>query len=244
MNAPALATPLPCGEFTFDQLPDSAKEHALDNWRHDGPHDEWYDHTIEDFVRIGEMIGISFKTRPTRLYSGSIVQEPNVFFTLAYCQGDGACFEGDWTPPAAPFAALSSVIEYAPTDNRLHEIVFSIMKVAEELGPNSNENGHVSVNVSHRGAYYHERSCLFESHDTRLATAYDDWNELQQMVWDRLAEKRGFFKVEDTIKEPMINLMKWLYDQLRDEHQYLTSDEVGREELAEKVFDFEGNELT
>lgn len=77
--------------FKFDELSDRAKDEVrlwlCDDW------DDWacmYD----DFVRMGEILGIEIDTRPVKLMGGGYRSEPKIYWSGFYQQGDYLTFEG------------------------------------------------------------------------------------------------------------------------------------------------------
>ena len=60
---------------------------------------DWWDCLIEDFAEQLAEIGITVDTHEVKLMSGKTRQDPSIYFSGFWCQGDGACFEGrvsDW----------------------------------------------------------------------------------------------------------------------------------------------------
>ena len=45
----------------------------------------------------------------------------------------------------------------------------------------------------------------------------------------------------EDVKDALRSFMRWIYKQLNEEHDYLTSDEAIDEALADKMFDEDGN---
>lgn len=59
----------------------------------------WWDSLIEDFAEQLTEVGITADTHEVKLMSGKTRQDPNIYFSGFWSQGDGACFEGhvsDW----------------------------------------------------------------------------------------------------------------------------------------------------
>lgn len=230
-------------EFTFDQLDERAKEKARDAYRFtsDYPHDDWWDAVYDDADTIASMMGIEIKRKHRQTYGGSIVTGPQIWFSGFSCQGDGACFEGNWYPVKDPLAALNAVMAHAPQDERLHAIAFDLAHMSERclaLIPDA------SVHVEHTGSYYHSGCTRF---DVELPTpdALDMDNELQMMTWNALVTRHGlvFNAFEEEIKTALRAFMDWIYRQLEAEHDYLMSDEVVDGYLAELTFDEDGREV-
>jgi len=67
--------------YTFAELDDDAKEKARDWYRDDAFDFDWYESTLDDAKRCGELLGIDID---------------RIYFSGFWSQGDGACFEGDY----------------------------------------------------------------------------------------------------------------------------------------------------
>jgi hypothetical protein len=81
--------------FLFDELDAAAKERARD-WYRESPFDFEFDCEIDEFVTIGEAIGIDFDTHEVKLMGGKTRREPNIYWSVGYCQSDYAAFEGTY----------------------------------------------------------------------------------------------------------------------------------------------------
>lgn len=105
--------------YTYDELSDKAKDRARQWWMEcRGPED--FDSVVEDFKQICGIIGIEPKTHEVRLYGGGTRQDPNIWWSVGYCQSDFAAFEGRYTYEAGCVAKIKA---YAPQDECLHAIV-------------------------------------------------------------------------------------------------------------------------
>ena len=110
--------------FEFAELSDRAKERARDWFRScGGPED--FEFVIDDAIAIGELMGIQFDHRTVRLMNGSTRGEPKVWWSLSYCQGDGASFDGIYRYRKG---ASKLVRDHAPVDKVLHRIVDALME--------------------------------------------------------------------------------------------------------------------
>lgn len=232
-------------EFKFSELSDRAKAHARDQHRDWNVDHDWWDSTFDDAVDIANMMGISIDTRSVRLYGGGTRQEPSIWFSGFWSQGDGASFEGRWSPVDEPIAILNAVMAHAPQDERLHAIAFTFADLSERHGPQGKGNYETIVSIK-RGSssYCHEHSVTIDF-DSWTPPEYEDWNDLQQMTWDALQIARGFVLDDwkEEVAEAMRDLMRWVYDQLRAEYEYLTSDEAIDEILADMTFDEDGETI-
>ena len=75
--------------YQFPELSEAAKEKARSWYRDLGPHDDWWDAVYEDFERVCEILGIRLKTRTVRLVGGRTREDPCIWFSGFWSQGDG-----------------------------------------------------------------------------------------------------------------------------------------------------------
>ena len=185
--------------YRLDELSDAAKDNARVWYREGGFDYDWYDAVYEDFLRIGDILGLRLKLRPLRLKGGGSQQQPCIWFRGFWNQGDGACFEAWYSYQKD---APRRMREYAPQDIELH-------RIADVLQSVQRRNFYqLRAEVSHRGHYYHEYSMAISV--TRDSPTWRD------MTAD----------AEDIVSETLRDLARWLYRQLEREYDYLTSDEA------------------
>lgn len=109
--------------------------------------------------------------------------------------------------------ALRAIKDYAPQDTDLHQIV----KALQELQRSAFYTG--TASIYHSGHYYHEQSM---SIDSECEKGMFDGSEFEEII---------------------VDLCCWLYKQLEDQYDYLTSEEAILETLQanEYEFDVDGN---
>lgn len=197
--------------YRLNELPDGAKDSARAWYREGGFDHDWYDAVSEDFQRIAEILGIRLKTRTTRLIGGLTRQDPCVWFSGFWSQGDGAAWEGFYSYRKYGAAELRA---YAPKDKTLH-------RIAETLQAAQRQNFYqLSAEVTHRGNYYHAFSmAVAVTRDS--AAAFEITGDAETVVTDALRD-----------------LANWLYRQLEQEYDYLTSDEAVDETLIANGYTF------
>lgn len=191
--------------YRLDELPEGVKDRARAWYREGGFDHDWYDAVYEDFQHIAEILGIRLKTRTTRLVGGHTRQDPCVWFSGFWSQGDGAAWEGFYSYRKSAAAKLRA---YAPKDKTLH-------RIAETLQAAQRQNFYqLSAEVTHRGNYYHAFSmAVAVTRDS--AAAFEITGDAETVVTDALRD-----------------LANWLYRQLEQEYDYLTSDEAVDETLV------------
>lgn len=71
----------------------------LEKYRNVNVEYDWWDSLFEYFAEQLTEIGITVSTHEVKLMNGKTRQDPNIYFSGFWSQGDGACFEGyvsDW----------------------------------------------------------------------------------------------------------------------------------------------------
>jgi hypothetical protein len=191
--------------YRIHELPEGAKDRARAWYREAGFDDHWYDAVYEDFQHIAEILGIRLKTRTTHLVGGRTRQDPCIWFSGFWSQGDGACWEGTYSYRRSAAAELRA---HAPKDQTLHRIAATLQAAQRQ---NFYQLG---AEVTHRGNYYHA-STMAVSVSQDSATAVEITGDAETVVTDALRD-----------------LANWLYRQLEQEYEYLTSDEAVDETLV------------
>ena len=191
--------------YSIGELSDEAKEAARSWYRDQGLHDEWYDFVYEDFETVCRIIGITLGTTPVRLYGGGTRDKPQIYFQGFHSQGDGASFAGRYSYARGAARAIRA---HAPKDTELH-------RIADELQAVQRRNFHqLHASIRQQGRYCHEYS---------MAIGVERDSPTWQPVTDG---------AEDAVIEALRDLARWLYRQLRSEHEHQTSDEAVDEILA------------
>lgn len=165
--------------YSFDELSENAKQKALADHAKSIDYD-WYDFVYEDAKTIGSLMGIDVN---------------NIFFSGFCSQGDGACFEGGY---GYKKNCVNAVMEYAPKDSDLHNIVKTLAAVQKRVFYQ------LTASVKHSGYYYHENCTVIDvEHYDRVVSAQD----------------------EKAVKECLRDFMRWIYKRLENEYDYITSEE-------------------
>lgn len=197
--------------YRLDELNDAAKDKARAWYREGGFDHDWCDAVYADFEAICGLIGVTLRTTSVCLMSGGSRQEPCIYFRGFWSQGDGACFEGEYTYARN---ARAKIRAYAPKDTDLHEIADALQAVQQR-------NFYQLRAVSrHRGHYYH-KYCMDVAAERASPTGQD-------MTRD----------AEEIVIEAMRDLARWLYRQLEQDYEYQTSDESVDQTIAANAYTF------
>lgn len=194
--------------YRYDELSDKAKQRAKQRAREwyleDGLSYDWWDACYEDFVRVGEILGIEFSTR-----RGG--KTPEIYFNGFYSQGSGSAFDGTYRYAKG---AVAKIKTYSPEDEELHRIAQALQDIQQQ-------------------------------HFYRLGAQISSYRDssISVDVYDREDRWKDIGDAERDIKDLMNDFNHWMYCRLRDECEYLTSDEVVEESIVanEYEFDEEGN---
>jgi hypothetical protein len=120
----------------------------------------------------------------------------NIYFSGFCSQGDGACFEGGYSYKKQ---CVKLVADYAPLDSELNRIVKTLASIQKR------NFYQLSASVKHSGHYYHELCTVVDvDHDNDSSVNGNDENDLIETLRD---------------------FMRWIYTQLENEYDYITSEE-------------------
>ncbi|EEY0308278.1 antitoxin of toxin-antitoxin stability system [Escherichia coli] len=197
--------------YTLDELSCPAREKARDGYRQHHADSNWYENVYEDFREVCDIFGINLRQRVIRLSSGRFMEEPCIWFSGFCSQGDGACFEGrrHWQS-----ATARRIREYAPQDREIHRIADALQSVQKR------NFWQLQAEISHRGRYCHPYS--MDITVTRNSPTG------QVMTTD----------AEAAVSEALRDLAFWLYRQLENEYDWLTSDAAVDEALLINEYTF------
>ena len=197
--------------YRLEELDDRAKEAARAWFRETGLDHDWFTFVFEDFARICEIMGVTLATRPVRIYGGGTRQEPRIWFSGFWSQGDGACFEGSY---AYAKGVPKAIRAYAPKDAELY-------RIADALAAIQRRNFYqLRAAIAHRGRYYHEYT---------MAIAVERDSPVRQDMTE---------DAEEAVIEALRDLARRLYRQLEREHDHQTSDAVVDETIAVNGYTF------
>lgn len=80
-------------------LSEERRDKLLEEYRNVNVEHDWWDGLIEDFAEQLTEVGITVDTHEVKLMNGKTRQDPSIYFSGFWSQGDGAYFEGhvsDW----------------------------------------------------------------------------------------------------------------------------------------------------
>jgi hypothetical protein len=198
----------------FADLDKRAKARARDEARDWNVDHDWWDYTYEDVIECGKLLGIEITNdSPTRRL---------LFFRLNYCQGDGACFAGSYVPVPDPIKAIT---EHRPRDEALLSIAkgLAVLQLTSRLIGNTG----IEANIVVFGNGCHSNCMMIRTINFTGGTAGEEPCPTAEQT--------------DTLESLMRRFADWIFERLRDEYEYLTSDECIDEALADHEFDEDGS---
>lgn len=208
-------------EFTFEQLSESAKDRAREQYKGDEyPWGNWWEPVYEDFVEIASRLGFA-------------IDKEHIQFSGFWSQGDGAKFVGQYTCSASHSAAIK---EYAPTDEVLHALAgrLDALQVAAQL----RYERKWSASVGGIPSRYCHSGCM-ETGNVMLGDLCFDDDDVEPS-WGP-----DFEHAETEIHNVARALADWLYSTLEKEHEYLCSDECVDQHLvgSDTLYDEDGDTI-
>ena len=174
----------------------------LEEYRNVNVEHDWWDSLIEDFAEQLTEVGITASTHEVKLMNGKTRQDPNIYFSGFWCQGDGAYFEArvsDWPK----FLAILGKGEWAFWAHECNWTASSVnsrgnnMSVRSDLG--APENPH-------------------DEEEDPLR--FHAWN-----VINLPPSEADLDALESEIESKFEELASKLYDDLEAEYDYQTDDE-------------------
>jgi hypothetical protein len=132
------------------------------------------------------------------------------------CQGDGARFIGSYEYRPG---AHKKIKEYAPQDEELHRIANDLLLAQRPVMYRMT----AEIEPDYRTNYVHEHTVTIKC----------------MGYWRSHYLNAAEIRACEGIQEALTDLMHWLYGQLEDEYEYLTSEERFREDCKELELLFE-----
>lgn len=197
----AFATSKALEGFAFDELSDEAKARARDWWRSCDVCDDTWYEAVQ-----------SDAIEVWKLF-GFDVDPKQAFFALSYSQGDGASFAGDYQAPEK--SVVEAIAEYAPEDQVLKALAerIDVLQTTARLRWDSTW----VAKIIRRGLYDHSPAMISVG---VMLTADDEPGD---------SESRPHADAE--IEAIARSLADWYFENLKEEDEYLSSDEVVDEAL-------------
>lgn len=198
--------------YKFAELSESAKKQAIQNNYEWNIHDDWNEFVKDDFEAIGKILGIDFAEYVAPVLDGGCKWKKKIWYSGFCSQGDGACFEGNWSYAKG---MARKIRDHAPKDTELHRIADWLADIQKRYFYG------ITTRIEHSSRYYHSNTMQFEHYHQ---------NDIEIPA-----------SVTDEIEELLRDLADWYYSALRREYGYLTSDEAIVESLESNEVEFDEN---
>jgi len=231
-------TDAPTTTYTIDQLSKDARERAINNhrdWNVD--HGEWAEAVKEQAFDLARYLGINMS---------------QIWFSGFWSQGDGACFEGvfhleeldlrdlreDQDVPVGPLRQpLQELENIALPLQHLFEVLTPFERKANDEGASITPY----AKITSRGRYQHEHTMHFnfdyEGFEEAFRDAMDEVDFVLLQVSYREAVRAVTHgsnpdsDIDELVEDTMRDFARWIYRQLEQEYEHLTSDEQVYEAL-------------
>ena len=152
---------------------------------------------------------------------GIEIESKDLGFSGFSCQGDGAWFTGRYF--SIP-DVVKNITEHAPQDETLHAIAREL--TAFQVTMRMHTGDEMSANIKRTGRGCHSMVMYVD----------ETWGVFGTGVGPDHTQERI-----DILLDLMRRFADWIYERLRDEYEYLTSDECIDEALAEHDFEEDGS---
>lgn len=204
--------------YALTELPQTVRSRVLDNYRSFSVHDHWYQSTYEWVDQAAQLLGITINRQRDK--NQQLDPSPAIYFSGFYSQGDGACFEGHFSSPGNSTQIVANVAQFSPEDIDL----LNIAKRIQHLLVHTDDQ--LTATLTHnRQRYSHPYTITI---DAELVSENDE-------TIDATAPTSG---IETELTDVLRHFMLWIYRQLQQEYEYLTSDEQISEALNTNGFLF------
>jgi hypothetical protein len=177
--------------FTYNELSETAKQKARDWYTND--FEFIPDSVIDDAQEIADILGVS---------------DCKVFYSGFWCQGDGACINGDYSYSKG---TLKRIKEYTPLDTVLHGIAKRLQDAQSKVFYGT------TCKITHSGGYCHANSTDYDFNNDTIGKT----NESSIII-----------------RECFYDFANWIYKRLESEYEYQTSDTAVAETLDDIGYEF------
>ncbi len=191
--------------YSFKELSEEAQAKAVEQARESaGEYFDGAECVYDDAATIAALMGLEIGRREWTNSYGFKGSNPTIFYSGFWSQGDGACFEGQYSYKRG---SVKAVKEYAPQDETLHQIALDLQHAQAA------NFYRVTASIKHRGHYYHS-GCM----DIDLENSENRYQEV---------------KNEDAFIQALKDFADWIYDQLEKAYDWETSEENARDHLED-----------
>lgn len=182
--------------FKYEELSEKAKDVARSWYREDGFGYEWWKYLYEEFKALAEDLGIEIK---------------DIFFRLAYTQGDGASFTGSFDLAKVD---MNEAMKHQFCDETLERLIIDFDHLSRISGQSCSGNIHSYGRDSH------------------------EYSNIINVEFSLDLDEGQVFIITRDVTKTLRSLMKWMYSKLQAEYEYITSDKAVAELLNDNGYEF------
>ena len=201
--------------FEYDELDEKAQARARD-WYREGDREFFSEcagrNVLDDAVRMFGIMGWTFDTHEVRLMGGGTRRDPSVSWQLGYMQSDGVWIEASYSHAKG---STRKIREEAPEDKTLHTIADRLLELQKQHGYRLN------ARVRHNDRGPMDLDVESDARDERA----------------RVVGEETYFLMREIVRD----IERWIYDQLRTEDEYQSSDEVVADNIRANEYTFRAN---
>lgn len=208
--------------YLYNELSDKAKEKAREWYRTDYPDYNWWDYLYEDFNTQAQELGVEIWKKPVPLMNGKTRYDPEIYFSGFYHQGSGSSFAGRWRAWDMNPEKLRGE---CPTDTELH-------RICDVLRDCAIEDGEIWADIEVKG----DNWISVEVHDGE--TIEEKLNDLEYKSNDYNILAQACQRREEEVIKALRDFNRWMYQRLKEEYEYLTSDKQIEESIIVNEYEF------
>lgn len=206
-------------EFAFNELSDVAKQKARETYcSSDYPYNEWWDGVYEDANRMAKKLGLDITTTKQSKQTGRAYREISIYFSGFYSQSDGASFEGSYCYNPRAIDEIKAERNDETLITLAEQLAF--LQITRRLL--GYEPFSATITISRHYSHSNTMNVEVNSEDEE-----DDHSQVSE-------------ELEETITQLFKEFADWIYSSLKNEYDYLYSDECVDEHLDEEIFDIDG----
>ena len=202
--------------YTFNELPDQAKETAREWWRSCIDEND-YSAVLEDAVSMGAILGIgisSHRWTSSFKFSGS---SPNIYWSGFSSQGGGACYEGSYSYQKGAAKAIKAETSAGRDDASKGDL--KLLGIAEGLQAVQAKAFYQLTATTRQQGHYNHSGCM------AVEVGRKDCRDFT-------------IEVEEELIQLLRDFADWIYSQLDAENDYINSAENVDEAIRCNEYEF------
>jgi hypothetical protein len=201
---------------------------------------------IEMFRELGVMLGFEFSTRTVPLMNGNTCQNPKIFWSLGYVQGDGANFDAIWRMADVELEKLRAEWPVAPensTNTRVHELVNEVESIITRLKAANVAEARIDIDADSRCFTMSANNAeLLDAEGNELIDARHALIPENATAPEHAEILKPAIEVYETfiddMKEFAWSVARFLYTSLVEEDEYQNADEQVDDNIRANEYEF------